>query len=155
VEDGAEVWRRFGGHVPGGERAMAAAAAGPPTTAPRPGAYATRESQTAPSTWSPRSSDVARARFGDGSGVARGWPEASAAPARVGAAQAELEEGYEDAPDLVRHLGPPQRRFGAPRRAAPRARALGRFPGYTDEDTVPEALPAARPALPAGPPPFD
>jgi hypothetical protein len=154
IEDGAEVWRRFGGSLPGAERVMGS----PPATAARPGGVPLpREPQSAPapSTWS-------SPRFGDASGKAQAGVGAATramapAPERLGApaSSVEIADGYEDSPDLVRHLGPAQHRLGAPRRAAPRARALGRFPGYTDDEAAADALPAARPALPAAPAPFD
>ncbi|TMQ08135.1 MAG: hypothetical protein E6J90_41430 [Deltaproteobacteria bacterium] len=75
------------------------------------------------------------------------------APELYGGRTGRADEGYEDAPDLARNLGPERLRFGAPR-ARPRAGAFGRFPGYSEADVAADPLPAARP-ISTLPPGFD
>lgn len=125
VEDGAEVWRRFGGQLPSAAPAVA------PAPAPRFGHVSPPHVSAPPA--APRAMDR---------------PILRPAPAPLPAG----DEGYEDAPDLARNLGPDRLRFGGPR-ARPQAAAFGRFPGYSERDVAPDPLPATRPVS-ALPPPF-
>lgn len=126
IEDGAEAWRRFGAPLPPARTSA-------PTTAPPRAQAATRPAPPRP-------------RFGDG--APHGRPGSDVAPGGP-----EGHEGYEDAPDLVRNLGPDRLRFGAPR-ARSAARAFGRFPNYA-EDEPHEPPPAVRAMAMSDTPSFD
>lgn len=136
LEDGAEVWRRYGGHLPAA--VPAGRRFGDASTEPPPNCWALPPTVTllasAPVVESP---ELYGGRFGRG-------------PVLGATAGHAIDEGYEDAPDLARNLGPDRLRFGAPR-AKPQARTLGRFPGYSDSEVAGEPLPAIRPASTAGP----
>lgn len=135
VEDGAEVWRRYGGQLPSTAPASRrfGDAAGPP-----------------PNCWvvPPNVELVASAPVVESPELYGARSGRASAPV-----QAIADEGYEDAPDLARNLGPERLRFGSPR-AKPTARAFGRFPGYSESDVPADPLPPTSPVS-ALPPAFD